>query len=57
MTDKAKPGDEVILVVNFYTSNESLAINWLTKEQTASKTMKYLYTKCEPIHCRAIAPL
>jgi leukotriene-A4 hydrolase len=57
MTDKARPKDVVILKVQFYTTNQSLAINWLTKEQTASQQLKYLYTKCEPIHCRAIAPL
>lgn len=57
LTDKAKRGDQVLLNVTFHTTNESLAINWLTKEQTSSGTLQYLYTKCEPIHCRAIAPL
>jgi len=32
MTDKARPTDVVILRVQFYTTNQSLAINWLTKE-------------------------
>jgi leukotriene-A4 hydrolase len=57
LTDKAKRGDEVLVKVSFKSTNDSLAINWLTKEQTSSKIMRYLYTKCEPIHCRAIAPL
>jgi leukotriene-A4 hydrolase len=57
LTDKAKKWDTVFLKVKFTTTNDSLAINWLTKEQTSSGALKYLYTKCEPIHCRAIAPL
>lgn len=32
-------------------------MNWLTKEQTATKELKYLFTQCEPIECRSIAPL
>lgn len=29
----------------------------MTKEQTACKTMEYLYTQCEDIACRSIAPM
>ena len=57
MTDKAKPKDKVFLQIAYETTSASLSFNWLQKEQTASQTLKYLYTKCEPIHCRAIAPL
>ena len=57
MTDKAKPKDRVLLQIAYETTSASLSFNWLQKEQTASQTLKYLYTKCEPIHCRAIAPL
>ena len=32
-------------------------MNWLTQEQTATKKLKYLFTQCEPIECRSIAPL
>jgi leukotriene-A4 hydrolase len=32
-------------------------MNWLTKEQTATKVLQYLFTQCEPIECRSIAPL
>jgi leukotriene-A4 hydrolase len=31
-------------------------MNWLTKEQTATKELQYLFTQCEPIECRSIAP-
>lgn len=32
-------------------------MNWLTKDQTATKVLQYLFTQCEPIECRSIAPL
>ena len=43
--------------VTYATNNEARAMNWLTKEQTATKIMQYLFTQCEPIECRSIAPL
>ena len=32
-------------------------MNWLTKEQTATGVLQYLFTQCEPIECRSVAPL
>ena len=32
-------------------------MNWLTKDQTATKVLQYLFTQCEPIECRSVAPL
>ena len=32
-------------------------MSWLTEEQTATKVMKYMYTQCEPVYCRSVAPL
>jgi leukotriene-A4 hydrolase len=50
--------DEVTAVrVTYYTTNEAKAMNWLTTEQTATKVMPYLFTQCEPIECRSLAPL
>lgn len=31
-------------------------MNWLTKEQTATKELQYLFSQCEPIECRSMAP-
>lgn len=52
-----KTNDAAIVRVTYNTTKESVAVNWLTEEQTATKTMKYLFTQCEPIHCRSVAPL
>lgn len=43
--------------ITYATTKDSQAINWLTKDQTTTKTMQYLFTQCEPIHCRSVAPL
>jgi len=55
--EPANIGDEIYLGIHYKTNNESTAISWLTKEQTHDHTMTYLYSQCEDIACRSIAPL
>jgi len=55
--EPANIGDEIYLNITYKTNNESTAISWLTKEQTHDKTMTYLYSQCEDVACRSIAPL
>lgn len=43
--------------VTYSTTTEARAMNWLTKDQTATKVLQYLFTQCEPIECRSIAPM
>ena len=43
--------------IEYVTSTDASAVTWLTKEQTAGKKLPYMYTQCESIHCRSIAPL
>jgi len=45
------------LRVIYNTNNETTAISWLTAEQTAGKKMPYLFTQCETIACRSVAPM
>ena len=41
-----------------YTTNENqTATSWMTPEQTAGKKLPYLYTQCEDIACRSVAPM
>lgn len=47
----------VYLNISYTTNDKSTAVSWLTKEQTHDKTMTYLYSQCEDIACRSIAPL
>lgn len=39
-----------------YETGESTALQWLTKEQTVGKNSPYLFTQCEAIHMRSLAP-
>jgi len=32
-------------------------MSWMTKAQTAGKTMPYMYSQCEDINCRSIVPV
>lgn len=54
-----KPGlfDVFKLTISYKTSPKATALNWLTPEQTSSKTQPYLFSQCESIHCRTVAPL
>ena len=55
--EPANIGDKIYVKISYKTNNESTAVSWLTKEQTHDKTMTYLYSQCEDIACRSIAPL
>eukprot|EP01017_Pseudomicrothorax_dubius_P015177 TRINITY_DN1759_c0_g3_i2.p1 TRINITY_DN1759_c0_g3~~TRINITY_DN1759_c0_g3_i2.p1 ORF type:complete len:666 (-),score=201.56 TRINITY_DN1759_c0_g3_i2:90-2087(-) len=50
-------GDTFKLTVNYETTDKSKAFSWLNPEQTAGKKYPYLFTQCEPIYCRSLAPL
>ena len=50
-------GEKFNLRINYNTNNESMAINWLKPSQTAGKVLPYLFTQCESIACRSIAPM
>lgn len=45
------------LTISYQTNPNATALNWLTPEQTSSKTQAYLFSQCESIYCRTIAPL
>lgn len=34
-----------------------MALSWMTKEQTAGKKLPYMFSQCESVNCRSIAPL
>lgn len=49
---------ELFKITIFYqTTENATALNWLAPEQTTSKTLPYLFSQCESIHCRTLAPL
>lgn len=34
-----------------------MALSWMTPEQTAGKKLPYLFSQCESINCRSVAPM
>jgi leukotriene-A4 hydrolase len=52
-----KEGDEFNMIVYYNTNEKTLAINWLSPSQTAGKKLPYLFTQCESIACRTVAPM
>lgn len=50
-------GDTISVVVKYTTSPSGQAFSWLTPAQTAGKTLSYMFTQCEDINCRSVAPL
>ena len=57
LTDKVPAGGVIYVKVEYMTTTESTAINWLNKEQTAGKKLGYMFTECQPSYCRSVAPL
>jgi leukotriene-A4 hydrolase len=45
-----------IVTILYTTTAASAALQWLTPQQTASKTMPYLFTQCEAINARSVFP-
>ena len=57
LTDKVNMGDQVTVRVYYSTNENAIAINWLNPAQTASQTLSYMFTECQDIHCRSVAPM
>ncbi|KII94452.1 hypothetical protein PLICRDRAFT_102250 [Plicaturopsis crispa FD-325 SS-3] len=52
-----KAGSSVSVKVLYSTTKDSTALQWLEKEQTQGKTFPYLFSQCQAIFARALAPL
>ena len=50
------PGTRAIRI-RYATSPEASALQWLSPAQTASGQHPFLYSQCQPIHARSLAPL
>ncbi len=51
------PAGESELTIAYETSPESSALQWLSPEQTEGKKQPFLFSQCQAIHARALAPL
>ncbi|PPQ99607.1 hypothetical protein CVT24_005183, partial [Panaeolus cyanescens] len=43
--------------IEYQTTKNATALQWLSKEQTQGKTFPYLFSQCQPIYARSMAPL
>lgn len=48
--------NEFELTIKYTTSPSATALSWLAKNQTAGGKQPYLFSQCETVHCRSIAP-
>lgn len=47
---------KIDVLINYETSNNASALQWLSPEQTLGKIHPYLYSQCQAIHARSILP-
>ncbi|KAF8639401.1 hypothetical protein AX17_001526 [Amanita inopinata Kibby_2008] len=52
-----KTGTTVNVKIQYNTTRDSTALQWLDKEQTQGKQHPFLFSQCQPIYARALAPL
>ncbi|MFN8549543.1 MAG: M1 family metallopeptidase [Candidatus Eisenbacteria bacterium] len=45
------------VTIRYRTTAESMALQWLEPEQTAGKRHPFLFSQCQAIHARTVAPL
>lgn len=51
-----KSGERHEVLINYQTTENGLAAQWLTKEMTLGKEYPFMYTQCEAILCRSLLP-
>lgn len=49
-------GNRDKIKIEYSTSENSTALQWLPPEQTAGKTHPYMFSQCQAIHCRSMVP-
>lgn len=51
-----KLGDKITIDIEYATSPNASAIQWLSPDQTAGKKHPFLFTQCQAIHARSLVP-
>nr|CAD7433709.1 unnamed protein product [Timema monikensis] len=50
------PDDNLVIRIKYETSPSAESLQWLKPEQTCGKKLPYLFSQCQPIHCRSMVP-
>ncbi|KAI0932947.1 hypothetical protein AcW1_000087 [Taiwanofungus camphoratus] len=53
----ARAGALVNVTVYYKTTEDCMALQWLEKEQTQGRSFPYLFSQCQQIYARSLAPL
>ncbi|CAG2055124.1 unnamed protein product [Timema podura] len=48
--------DSLVIRIKYETSPSAESLQWLKPEQTCGKKLPYLFSQCQPIHCRSMVP-
>ncbi|GMF99023.1 hypothetical protein BVG19_g3787 [[Candida] boidinii] len=52
----SKKGDSIVLKIDYETTENCTALQWLDPPQTDGGKLPYLFSQCEPIHARSFFP-
>ncbi|KAG6874151.1 hypothetical protein C0995_005569 [Termitomyces sp. Mi166 len=52
-----KAGQYIDVTIDYKTTKECTALQWLDKAQTQGKRFPFLFSQCQPIYARAVVPL
>ncbi|XP_075216534.1 leukotriene A-4 hydrolase [Lycorma delicatula] len=53
---KLPDNEESNIRILYETSSKASALQWLAAEQTAGGKLPYMFSQCQPIHCRSMLP-
>jgi leukotriene-A4 hydrolase len=57
LTNPINKGKAIDVVVYFSTNEKQTAASWVPTENTLDKHFDFMYTQCQPCHCRSLVPM
>lgn len=57
LPSSATKGSKIQVKIFYKTDKDCVALQWLEKEQTQGNRFPYLFSQCQPIYARTLAPL
>lgn len=53
----SKAPSDFTLRISYSTAAKAAATNWVEESETQGGKLPYMYTQCQPIACRSLAPM